>query len=144
MNSRNVFFFFFFLFLFFFFVVVVVVVVVVELKMHEHVSLVNARVVKTLKRRYRWRQNHNILFCSCCCFHLKNHYNKLLQMLPLITIISETTEIWASSWDYGTYDIGYQRPLRRACAWAQSRKSLRYSHTQSMEVDEGSDQKSDI
>ena len=31
-----------------------------------------------------------------------------------------------------------------SCASAQSRQSLRCSHTWSMEVDEGSDQKSDI
>ena len=41
--------------------------------------------------------------------------------------------IWPSSWDYGTYHIGDQRRLRRACASAQSRQSLRWSHTQSME-----------
>ena len=51
---------------------------------------------------------------------------------------------WASSWDYGTYIIGDQRRLRRACAYAQSRQSLRCSHTQSMIVDEGSYLKSDI
>ena len=45
--------------------------------------------------------------------------------------------IWASSWDYGTNHIGDQRRLRRACASAQSRQSLRCSHTWSMEVDEG-------
>ena len=50
---------------------------------------------------------------------------------------------WASSWDYGTYHIGNQRRLRRACASAQSRQSLRCSHTWSMEVDERSNQKSD-
>ena len=49
--------------------------------------------------------------------------------------------IWASSWDYGTYHIGDQRRLRRACASAQSRQSLCCSHTWRMEVDEGSDQK---
>ena len=48
---------------------------------------------------------------------------------------------WASSWDYGTYHIGDQRRLRRACASAHSRLSLRCSHTWTMEVDEGSDQK---
>ena len=50
--------------------------------------------------------------------------------------------IWARSWDYGTYHIGHQRRLRRACASVQSRQSLRCSHTWSNEVDEGSDQKS--
>ena len=44
----------------------------------------------------------------------------------------------------GTYHIGDQRRLRRACASAQLRRSLRCSHTFSMEEDEGSDQKSDI
>ena len=48
---------------------------------------------------------------------------------------------WACSWDYGTYHIGDQRRFRRACASAQSRQSLCCSHTWSMEVDEGSDQK---
>ena len=40
--------------------------------------------------------------------------------------------------------MGDQRRLRRACASAQSRQSLRCSHTWSMEVDEESDKKSDI
>ena len=35
--------------------------------------------------------------------------------------------IWVSSWDYGTYHIGDQRRLRQACAFAQSRQSLRCS-----------------
>ena len=51
---------------------------------------------------------------------------------------------WSSSWDYGTYHIGDQRRLRRACPAAQSRQSLCCLHTWSMEVDEGSDRKSDI
>ena len=46
---------------------------------------------------------------------------------------------WASSCDYGTYHIGNQRSLRRACT--QYHQSLRCSHTWSMEADEGSDQK---
>ena len=49
-----------------------------------------------------------------------------------------------TTWDYDTYHIGDQRRLRQACASAQSRQSLHCSHTWSMEVDEGSDQKSDI
>ena len=44
----------------------------------------------------------------------------------------------AGHWDYGTYHKGGKRRLRRVCASAQSRQSLRYSHTWSMEVDEGS------
>ena len=48
---------------------------------------------------------------------------------------------WASSWDYGTYHIGDQRKLRRACTYAQSHQSLRCARTWSMEADEGSDRK---
>ena len=33
---------------------------------------------------------------------------------------------WACSWDYGTDHIGDQRRLRRACASAQSRQSMRF------------------
>ena len=51
---------------------------------------------------------------------------------------------WASSWDYATYHIGEQRRLRRACASVQSPWSLRCLHIWSMEVDKGSNQKSDI
>ena len=56
----------------------------------------------------------------------------------------QTMQKWAGSWDYGTYHIGDQRRLRRACASAQSRQSLRCSYTWSMELDEVSDQISDI
>ena len=38
---------------------------------------------------------------------------------------------------YGTYHIGDQRRLRRACASTQSHHSLRCSHTKSIEVDVG-------
>ena len=48
--------------------------------------------------------------------------------------------IWASSWDYGTYHIGDQQRLGQACAFAQSRQSLRCSHTWLMEEDEESNQ----
>ena len=48
---------------------------------------------------------------------------------------------WAGSWDYGTYHKGDQRRLRRVCASAQSRQSLRCSHTRSMVEHDGSDQK---
>ena len=51
---------------------------------------------------------------------------------------------WASLWDYGIYHIGEQRRLRRACASSQSHLSLPCSLTWSIEVDEASDQKSDI
>ena len=65
---------------------------------------------------------------------------KILEMISIPFSVIE----WASSWDYGTYQIGDQRWLRRACASAQFRQSLRCSHTWSVEVDKESDQKSDI
>ena len=48
-------------------------------------------------------------------------------------ISSESRDDWASSWDYGTYHIGIR---------AVSPDSSLFAH--SMEVDERSDQKSDI
>ena len=51
---------------------------------------------------------------------------------------------WASSCDNGTYHVCEQRRLRRACASAQSRLSLRCLHTWCMEADKGFDKKSDI
>ena len=56
-------------------------------------------------------------------------------------MLSQLMRKWASSCDYGTYHIGDQQRLRRACTSAQSHQSLRCSHTWSMEVDEVSDQK---
>ena len=79
------------------------------------------------------------LFTSVKSAHIFHHYTNCWLWHWWKT---ERKEIWASSWDYGTYHIGGQRSLRRACASAQSRQSLRCSHTWSMEVDEGSYQKS--
>ena len=59
-----------------------------------------------------------------------------------IYTIKETN--WASSWDYGTYQIGDQRRLRWACTSGQSCQSLHCLHWWSMEIDEGSHQKLDI
>ena len=56
----------------------------------------------------------------------------------------QTTPLRARSWDYGICHIGDERRLRWACTFAQSCQSLHCSHTWSMEVDEGSDQKSAI
>ena len=81
-------------------------------------------------------------FCWFCHAPAQVIYSQPLW--PLCHSSCLTSIIWASSWDYGTYHIGDQRRLRRACASAQSRLSLRCSHTWSMEVDEGSDQKSYI
>ena len=45
---------------------------------------------------------------------------------------------------FGIYCIREQIRLRRACAYAQSRQSLCLSHTQSIEVDIGSDKILDL
>ena len=70
-----------------------------------------------------------------------NHPNTEVIWNPSVIMFFNPTINWASSWDYGTYHIGDQRRLRRACASAQSRQSLRCSHSWSMEVDEESEKK---
>ena len=45
---------------------------------------------------------------------------------------------WSSTRDFDTYRISEQQMLRRVCAYAQTRLSLRCSHIQSMDVVEGS------
>ena len=62
----------------------------------------------------------------------------------ILYTFASCVSIWASSRGYGTYHIGDQRRLRRGCASAQSHQSLRCSHTWSREVDEWSNQKSDV
>ena len=62
--------------------------------------------------------------------------------LHAIPVRGFAVDKWASSCDYG--HIGDQQRLRRAWVSGQSCQSLCCSHTWSMEVDEGSDQKSDI
>ena len=72
----------------------------------------------------------------------------LYNLMQIFNNVSSTilpwSQLWASSWDCGTYYTGDQRRLRQACASAQSCQSLRCSHTWSMEIDEEFDQKSDI
>ena len=92
-----------------------------------------------------------IFIASITCYHIilrrddTHDYNRIHLHVCDHKICKELASFllkaqWASSWDYGTYRIGEQRRLRRDCASAQSRQSLRCSHTQRMEVDEGSDQ----
>ena len=50
-----------------------------------------------------------------------------LSLCPDLSV--DLSIIWSSAWDYGTYYIGDQRRLRRACASAQSHQSHRCSHT---------------
>ena len=83
-------------------------------------------------------ENKNMIF-----FHL-TYTKKSPTIVCVLPNISLLFLIWASSWDYGTYHIGHQRRLRQTCAFAQSHQSLRCSRKWSMEVDQGSDQKSDI
>ena len=96
----------------------------------------------------RWA---HMSFCWFC--HAAAHFSNHIKLLCMIFIINTVTEDllskwyyllmecfncyfnWAGSWDYGTFHIGDQRRLRRACASAQSRQSLCCLHTWSMEVD---------
>ena len=70
-----------------------------------------------------------------CLFYVKSYKLELLQTNEPAHEILLLTKL---------NHIGDQRRLRRACASAQSHQSLRCSHTWGMEVDEGSDQTSDI
>ena len=60
------------------------------------------------------------------------------------TIWHMSDVFWASSWHFGTYHMGDQWRLRRACTSVQSRQSLRCSSTWGMEVDNESHKKSNI
>ena len=96
----------------------------------------------------RWAHRSFCWFCHAAA-HVSTPWLMLLCDVLILNCqtrirISHCYHTWASSWYYGTYHIDDQRRLRRACASAQSRQSLRCSHTWTMEVDEGSDQKSDI
>ena len=53
-------------------------------------------------------------------------------------------QIWARTRYFGTFGIIEQRRIRRFCAYAQTRQSLRCSHTQSSDINPDSDQKSDF
>ena len=79
---------------------------------------------------------------SCPFFDVTCIFTTLFFLSSLLLFLNHF--IWFSiteSWEYGTYRIGDQRRLRRS---AQSGQSLRCSHTWSMKVDEGCNQKSDI
>ena len=68
-------------------------------------------------------------------------YNRASYLTNLSLVDKLDKSIWASSWDNGTY---HQATSKGSGEPAQFRQSLRCSHTWSMEVDKGSDQKSDI
>ena len=71
---------------------------------------------------------YNIFWYTGHCLFLISAYYYLFFWLHFLL------SIWASSWDYGTYHIGDQRRLRRACASAQSRQSVRCSHKWNMQA----------
>ena len=58
--------------------------------------------------------------------------------IPITSNVGLHPEKWTHLRDFETCRIAEQLRLRRDCAFAQSRQSLRYSHTQTMEVDERS------
>ena len=61
---------------------------------------------------------HYTLFASTTCLPFKNP-NTLSQDTDWSAyLIKHDQDKWASLWDYGTYHIGDQRRLRRACASA--------------------------
>ena len=81
-------------------------------------------------------------------FYSMNNYEKLLDYVEVLSTMLLSNEMGNRKlsqlmrlWDYDTYRIGKQRRLIRDCASAQSCQSLCCSHTLSMEVDVGSDQK---
>ena len=98
------------------------------------------------------RQNHSSIFSFSkwrsslnnyiCCWRNKTNFTD--NVVVYLGLLFASIMNWASSWDYGTYHIGDQGMLSRSCAVSPSRQSLRCSHKLSMEVDEGSDQQSDI
>ena len=54
-----------------------------------------------------------------------------------------TFDNWTASSEFGAYRLCEQRRLRRACAFAQSRQSLRCSLIQAVSEEEPSDRKPD-
>ena len=51
-------------------------------------------------------------------------------------------KIFTESWEKGTYHIDEQQRFRRACEYAQSRQSLYYSQTNSVDLEEASGKES--
>ena len=59
-------------------------------------------------------------------------------------MVSAVISLCISTRNFRTQRIGKQRRLRRACAYAQTRHSLRYSHTQNMDVNKCPDLNLDL
>ena len=76
--------------------------------------------------------------CNLNRMHQLYNVTHLKQKLQNIREMSQLMRLWYLSHRRPANPIGDQRRLRRACASAQSRQSLRCSHTWSMEVNEGS------
>ena len=69
--------------------------------------------------------------------NIKNLLNQEFHVI-LINLIIIKIE-WASTWDFGTYLIGEQKRLRRACENVRSHQSLSCLQIQSMNIDESKD-----
>ena len=90
--------------------------------------------------QYMHLKSTSILFIYVCQFSTITK-DWLKQNTPNSTVLKMAK--WASTHDFGNYHIDEQQGLRRDWAYGQSRLSLRFSHIQSMDVGEGSDQNLD-
>ena len=96
--------------------------------------------------KLRWSDNRNQIKFSKFEFHPKlnnlfgeSDFDKENQLKVALNVKRR-----ASSGDFGTYSSSEQRMLRRACTSAQSRQSLRFSHTHSMVVGDDAAQQLDL
>ena len=112
------------------------------------------RTAKALARLHECSDKCSSSFIKLNRWEYKKNHSDLIESMQVLLIVhylctKQKKNIlwklkWASSWDYGTYHLGDQWRLRRAYASAQSCQSFRCSHTWSMEIDDGSDQKTAI
>ena len=93
-------------------------------------TLLGTPDISSRNHKHKWNASEN------------KQFERYMHMHDVLFIMRKLKmDIISSSWDYGTYHKGDQQRLRQAWTSAQSRQSLRCSHTWSREVDEGSDQK---
>ena len=71
------------------------------------------------------KKDNNMSWVNLMITHNICFYGELTKIIVELS----SNSLWASSWDYGTYHIGDQQRLRRACACAQSCQSIHSSHT---------------
>ena len=70
------------------------------------------------------RERESVCVCVCVCLCVC-----VLYLLDFVIELKGNILYLSRLMSYGTYHIGDQGRLRRACASAQSRQSLRCSHT---------------